>query len=32
VHLVAACEQRLDDMRADEARPPGHHRPHSLVS
>ena len=28
VHLVAACEQRLDDVRADEACPTGDDRPH----
>src|SRR5207247_844184 len=28
MHLVAAREQRLDDMRADEACPPGDDRPH----
>jgi dTMP kinase len=29
VHLVAACEQRIDDVRADEARASGHDRPHA---
>ena len=29
VHLVAAREQRIDDVRADEARPSGHDRPHA---
>jgi hypothetical protein len=32
MHLVAAREQRLHDMRADEARSPGHDRPHGAVS
>src|SRR5947207_6091401 len=29
VHLVAARKQRIDDVRADEARAPGHDRPHA---
>jgi dTMP kinase len=29
VHLVSAREQRVDDVRADEARPSGHDRPHA---
>jgi len=29
VHLVATCEQRIDDVRADEARPSGHDHPHA---
>ena len=29
VHLVAAREQRVDDVRADEAGPPGDDRPHA---
>ena len=29
VHLVAPREQRIDDVRADEARPSGHDRPHA---
>ena len=31
-HLVAAIEQRLDDMRADEPRAPCHDRPQGLIS
>ena len=32
VHLVAAREQRLDEMRADEPRAPGDDRPHAPLS
>ena len=31
VHLVAACEQRVDDVRADESRSSGDHRPHGHI-
>ena len=31
VHLVAAREQRIDDVRADEARSSGDHRPHGHI-
>ena len=31
VHLVAAREQRIDDVRADEARSSGDHRPHGPI-
>ena len=32
VNLVAAREQRLDDVRADEARAPCHDHPHRRLS
>jgi hypothetical protein len=31
VHLVAACQERLDDVRADETRTPGDDRPHRRI-
>ena len=31
VHLVAARDERVDYVRADEARSPGDHRPHGRI-
>ena len=31
-HVGALIHQRVDDVRTDEARPPGHHRPRRRVS